>query len=72
MPDPCLCCPLPDCDDASPECPLRAAWVAVNRKRKSGLAVSARELEAARTWYNEVYYPEHRALLSEQKTARAA
>ena len=34
--DPCLSCPLPDCDDTDKRCPLRRLALSYHHKRKSG------------------------------------
>ena len=69
MRDLCLTCPLADCDETSPDCPLRAAWARVNRLRALGEGVPAETLAAARAWYNKIYYPEVRAQRSERNAA---
>jgi hypothetical protein len=37
MNDPCLSCPLPDCDESSPRCPLRAEERDARARKWAGL-----------------------------------
>lgn len=47
MTDPCLRCVLPDCDDESPRCLVRALHKQYEHKRRRGDAGSATEEERA-------------------------
>lgn len=52
---PCLSCPLPDCDDESPKCPLRRILSMESSFRRRGEAVPE-ELRRKRTIaYQEIY-----------------
>ena len=50
MTDPCLNCPLPDCDEDSPGCLLRQAANAANRLRAKGQHLTTDQLQAAKAW----------------------
>lgn len=64
--DPCLTCPLPDCDEKSPRCPLRATVTIVQRLRSKGWAkeVTAAEKRAYNDWFS-MWEIEHAAQRSE-------
>ncbi|WP_313193077.1 hypothetical protein [Shinella zoogloeoides] len=52
---PCLSCPLPDCDDESPKCPLRRILSRESAMRRRGEAVPD-DLRRDRTIaYQEIY-----------------
>lgn len=53
---PCLSCPLPDCDDASPKCPLRKVLSRESAMRKRGEIVPPELRRQRSIAYYEIYY----------------
>jgi len=85
--DPCLSCPLPDCDDNDPRCPLREPeQAAADRRRRYYLAhreeLLARAIARRDESYADYlarhrdtsarYYQRHRDLILAKLSARRA